>query len=413
MIDIFISYSRRDVEFVRSLYAALTAGGLDVWVDLKDIDYSTQWWDEICSAIDRAQNMLFVISPDSLSSEYCHRELARARAANKRIITVLHRQAQGGAVQEALHGKEWEQQALENWAHVRAIQFLPMRDEDNFAHALAQLKRVLATDHESVRIHTRLGMRAGEWAARPDTSLLLRGSDLRDAESWLSRKPTPLPTAAQFAYVAASRAEEDRQRWERRVLTLRQFLGLRYLGAALGSGFSIGIAAYLLRADTALGTLAALRLMSALALGALFGCLLGLAILAATELRSILPASLQRMSSLFAWASGALVAAVGFALYHAMQRGSMPGDVLLWIGSALLFTAGFCLPGDHFRGAALRALAGAGGVFSALYVPQLLTPRGIFEFGALALPLSLGSALLIGLLTFLPEFYGVQRPGTE
>lgn len=413
MLDIFISYSRRDVAFVRRLQETLAAGGLDVWVDLDDIDYSTHWWDEICRAIDQAQNVVFIISPDSLASEYCHRELARARAANKRIITLLHREVQDWAIKDALAGKAWAAQALDNWAHVNAIQFLPLREADDFQKAVHQLRRVLATDYESVRTHTRLGLRAGEWAARPDTSLLLRGSDLRAAESWLSRRPMPSPTAAQYAYVAASRAEEDRQRREKRALTLRQFLGLRYLGAGLGSGFSIGIAAYLLRADTALGTLAALRLISALAVGALFGFLLGLAILATTELHNALPSRLRGASGLFAWAAGALVTAVSFALYHAMQRGGLPGDALLWIGSALVFTAGFCLPGEHVRGAALRALAGAGGVFAAFYLPQIIAPHGIFEYGPLALPLSLGSAILIGLLTFLPEFYGVQRPSAD
>ena len=402
MIDVFISYSRRDTAFVRQLHDALVKRGLQVWVDLADIDYSTQWWQEICTAIDGAQNIVFVISPDSLTSEYCHKELTRARSANKRLIPLLRREVDGRAINDALFDKPWEDEARENWRQIDATQYLPVRDTDDFDAALAALQRILNIDHESVRMHTRLGMRTAEWQASPDDSLLLRGRDLEAAQDWLSGEPAPAPTDAQRAYIAASRAYESRVLGQRRTLTLRQFLGLRYLGAAIGSGFSIGVATFVLRGDS-LGTLAALRLISALALGALFGCLLGFAILTATELR------LPRFGKLIAWGAGALVCSLAFGLYHALQRGGLPDDVPLWLGSALTFTAGFWLA-DRLSNATIRAGVAAVGVFAALYLPQVLAAHGIFQFGMLALPLSVGSAVLIGILTFLPEFNGVTHP---
>ncbi len=402
MIDVFISYSRRDIEFVRDLHNTLIARGLQVWVDLADIDYSTQWWQEICTAIDGASNVVFVISPDSLTSEYCHKELSRARAGNKRLITLLRREVDGRAVNDALFDKPWEAEARENWRHVDATQYLPMRETDDFDAALESLLRILSTDHELVRMHTRIGMRAGEWQAAPDESLLLRGHDLEVARQWLAGNPSPAPTEAQRAYIAASQAYENQVLGQRRTLTLRQFLGLRYLGAAVGSGFSIGVAVFVLR-DDPLGALAALRLLSALALGALFGCLLGLAILMATEL------SLPRLGKLSAWAAGGFVCALAFGLYHALQRGSLPDDVPLWLGSALAFTAGFWLA-ERLSNTAVRACLAAAGVFAALYLPQIIAAPGIFQFGALALPLSAGSAILIGILTFLPEFNGITHP---
>jgi len=402
MIDVFISYSRRDSDFVRKLHEALVKRGLQVWVDLADIDYSTQWWQEICIAIGGAQNIVFVISPDSLTSEYCHKELSRARASNKRFIPLLHRPVDGRIVNDALFDQPWEDEARENWRLVDATQYLPMRDTDDFDAGLASLQRILQTDHELVRMHTRLGVRAAEWQSTPDDSLLLRGRDLQAAHDWLASDPSPAPTELQRAYIAASRDYERRVLGQRRTLTLRQFLGLRYLGAAVGSGFSIGVATYVLRSDS-LGALAALRLISALALGALFGCLLGLAILTATELR------LPRSGKLVAWIAGALVCALAFGLYHALQRGSLPDDVLLWLGSALAFTAGFWLA-DRLSNAAIRAGVAAVGVFVALYLPQMIAAHGIFQFGMLALPLSIISAALIGILTFLPEFNGMAHP---
>ena len=37
MTDVFVSYSRKDQEFVRDLVGALGEHGKDVWIDWKDI----------------------------------------------------------------------------------------------------------------------------------------------------------------------------------------------------------------------------------------------------------------------------------------------------------------------------------------------------------------------------------------
>ena len=89
MKDVFISYSRKDISFVRQLFEALEQQQHESWVDWKGIDYSTSWWDEICAGIDSAHNFVFIISPDSLDSKYCHDEIAHARKQNKRIIPFI------------------------------------------------------------------------------------------------------------------------------------------------------------------------------------------------------------------------------------------------------------------------------------------------------------------------------------
>src|SRR5262245_59076894 len=90
--DVFISYSRTDQSFVRHLVAALQAAGRNVWVDWNDILPSAKWHEEINAAIDDADAFVFVISPDSLSSQTCSLELAHALDARKRIIPLLHRE---------------------------------------------------------------------------------------------------------------------------------------------------------------------------------------------------------------------------------------------------------------------------------------------------------------------------------
>ena len=72
----------------------------------------------------------------------------------------------------------------------------------------------LEVDPVWVQTHTRLLVRAQEWQRRNrDTSLLLRGSDLRAGESFLEGQSgrDPPPTPLQAEYVVASRSSARRR----------------------------------------------------------------------------------------------------------------------------------------------------------------------------------------------------------
>ena len=69
MADLFISYSRKDKEFVRALHTALTAQGHSAWVDWEDIPLTADWLKEIYEAIEAADTFVFVISPDSVAKQ--------------------------------------------------------------------------------------------------------------------------------------------------------------------------------------------------------------------------------------------------------------------------------------------------------------------------------------------------------
>jgi hypothetical protein len=90
MADVFVSYSRqRDTEFVDALSAVLEAQGQSVWVDREDILPSSAWRPEIERAIRESHNVLFVIGPESIASQYCRTEFDHAIALNKRIVPLL------------------------------------------------------------------------------------------------------------------------------------------------------------------------------------------------------------------------------------------------------------------------------------------------------------------------------------
>jgi len=90
--SVFISYSRRDQEFVRRLAEDLNRrvdGG--VWFDQSDIEAGDRWRDRIIDGIRDAKVVVVVLSPEAAASPYVKMELKLALEARKRVIPVLYR----------------------------------------------------------------------------------------------------------------------------------------------------------------------------------------------------------------------------------------------------------------------------------------------------------------------------------
>jgi WD40 repeat protein len=200
MADVFISYSRKDSEFIRRLLQSLGELDRDAWVDWQDIPPTAEWLQEISTAIEAAHAVVFVISPDSVRSEVCRQELELAVKHHKRLVPVVHREVDGKHVPDAL----------------RVLNWIFFRSNDDFDTALQTLLHALDTDLDWVRAHTRLLVRAAEWERKQgDRSFVLRGKDLQEAEQWLamSADMEPKPTSLQTQYIVMSRrVATNRQR---------------------------------------------------------------------------------------------------------------------------------------------------------------------------------------------------------
>jgi WD40 repeat protein len=198
MADTFISYSRHDQEFVRRLVELLDARGKKCWVDWNDIPPTAAFMQEIYEGIEASDAFVFVISPDSACSKVCAAELAHAEEQHKRIIPVLRREPNGVPLPEAVASLNW----------------LLFPESVDLEEAADRLVEVMGRDLEHVRRHTRWLGKALEWdRGERDSSLLLRGAELRAAEEWLEGAATcePEPTPLQYAYVQASRAAAARR----------------------------------------------------------------------------------------------------------------------------------------------------------------------------------------------------------
>ncbi|MFL6284942.1 MAG: TIR domain-containing protein, partial [Pyrinomonadaceae bacterium] len=203
--DAFISYSRKDQTFIQTLYEALVRGGRKVWIDSKEIQPTEPWMKAVESSIEAADNFIFVLSPHSIASRICQRELAHAVQNYKRLIPLVRQDVDVETVATELSELNW----------------IYFRDGDDFQTSFDLLGRALDTDPEYVREHSRLQVHALEWERsgrghpKPDKSLLLRGLELRNARRWLAaaeRGKKPAPTPLHKTYIAESRRDVLRRR---------------------------------------------------------------------------------------------------------------------------------------------------------------------------------------------------------
>jgi formylglycine-generating enzyme required for sulfatase activity len=198
---VFISYSRKDMEFANRLEAALKAHGFEVLIDRQEIYAFEDWWQRIEALIGRADTVVFVLSADAVKSEVALKEIAHAASLNKRFAPIVCRRVEDAAVPDAL----------------RRLNFIFFDDPLRFDASIDKLAEALQTDITWIRQHTEYGEAERRWSAagRPN-GLLLQSPILDLAEYWLVSRPrnAPEPTEEVQSYVLASR---KRTRFSQRV----------------------------------------------------------------------------------------------------------------------------------------------------------------------------------------------------
>ena len=235
MTDVFLSYSRKDKPFVQSLYDALHREQRETWVDWEAIEYSEDWWQAIERGIEGTSTFVFMISPDSVASDVCHREIDHAVKHHKRLVPIVHREGFEAAKVHPMLSKY-------NW--------LFFRQTDDFAHGFGQLMTAIDTDLEQVRTHTRILEKAIEWKKEGrNPSFVLRGEDLVRSQAWLvqSDQQQPKPTELQREYIRASQTSEEAaaillragQRAKRMVQIGSGVLVATLIGAGVAGGLAL------------------------------------------------------------------------------------------------------------------------------------------------------------------------------
>ncbi|GAB4429908.1 MAG: hypothetical protein Kow0031_10570 [Anaerolineae bacterium] len=105
---VFISYSRRDEEFIRQLYGELTGRGISAWYDRENIGVATQWAAQIVEGIKNCQVFVLALSPDSAASENVRKEVDLAQRYQKKIVPLIWRPTEIPiAMEYQLAGIQW------------------------------------------------------------------------------------------------------------------------------------------------------------------------------------------------------------------------------------------------------------------------------------------------------------------
>ncbi len=197
--DAFISYARKDSDIASEVRRALGERGHTVWIDVEEIVPGADWDERIMRAIEACAAFVFLITPASVGSSICQRELRQAIEADKLIIPV--------AVQLVAPEELAPQLAPDDPISIR---------DGGFDAGLDRLVDALGVDVRWRRAHTRLAIRGREWRdAGRNRSFVLRGSDLESGERWIGQQAehAQKPTRAHLHYLAASRrAATTRQR---------------------------------------------------------------------------------------------------------------------------------------------------------------------------------------------------------
>lgn len=198
--DVFISYRRSNVEFVKQLLTALENTERNAWVDWEDIPPGAEnFTDEIINGIDGSNAFIPILSPDYLQSQYCLMELHRAVELKKRIIPIIYEKFEPRVPPDGI-------------GHINWVYFTPHAGQTNtFEDAFPKVISALEVDLEHTREHTRILQRARDWERHNrDQGYLLRGSEIAASETWLanSGEKTPEPSKLHLDYIIASRTYE-------------------------------------------------------------------------------------------------------------------------------------------------------------------------------------------------------------
>jgi hypothetical protein len=191
----FICYGKQESErFAINIGNRLNDLGHSVFIDLNEIPIIIESEEYIYSKILRSDNFIYIISPNSVRSEYCKRELDFAIKFNKRIIPILH------------HELGNDNRLLDDIIAKKQIIDIKINNSDEqVSDLIKQVSGVINFDSKYVRRHTDYLFKARNWhfggCLEAD---LLYGEDRKQAIEWLKNKSNSLSTLQiQINYIEA------------------------------------------------------------------------------------------------------------------------------------------------------------------------------------------------------------------
>ncbi|MEM9927210.1 MAG: toll/interleukin-1 receptor domain-containing protein, partial [Cyanobacteria bacterium P01_D01_bin.50] len=204
LFDAFISYGRPDsLEFATKLQADLNQQGFKIWFDFNDIPKGVDFQNQINDGIEKSSHFLFIISPHSVHSDYCRKEINLAVKHHKRIIPLMHvekinretwrsRNPNGTDDEWEAYKAQGKHKSSQEKMHeiIGKINWvLFQEDKYDYQKSLAELIGLLRSQTDYVKKHTEFLVKALEWERnQKQTRYLLTGEEKKQAEIWLKKR---------------------------------------------------------------------------------------------------------------------------------------------------------------------------------------------------------------------------------
>ena len=102
-MKIFISYSQKDIKFIKKVSETLSEKGYDVWYDIENIGGGVVWAKEIQKAIRDSEIFLLIVSPNSIESDWVQKEFLYASARDIPIVAAQYVDCKMPAWLDATH----------------------------------------------------------------------------------------------------------------------------------------------------------------------------------------------------------------------------------------------------------------------------------------------------------------------
>ena len=192
----FVSYSRRDGEFVRGLAADLESRGKSVWIDTQGIGDGEVFPDAIRRAIEQSDAFVFVITPESVASPYCETEVEYAQQLQKRVVPVPP-------------PRRWPRSMSRAALASLAVERRYVRPEiDRSLDFVIEGGRhpVVEQAHHAIRSSPTIAIFAAEAARAPGRIWLLTGPNMAGKSTFLRQNALIVVLAQMGGFVPAKRA---------------------------------------------------------------------------------------------------------------------------------------------------------------------------------------------------------------
>ncbi len=193
--DVFMCYGRKESkDFANRITNRLSEKHYSVFQDLNEIPLMIDSEEYVYQQILRADNFVYIISPNAVRSEYCKKELDFAIRFNKRIIPIVH------------HRLGRDIGLLDDIVAKKSI-IEHKKIEEKLPECVVEIADIIETDRDYVRMHSKLLFKSRNWdfGGKRQADLMF-GEERKEAVKWSKQTSESLSALQiQLNYIQASK----------------------------------------------------------------------------------------------------------------------------------------------------------------------------------------------------------------